>query len=628
MCGICGICYSRTGRPAAPDVVASMAQTIVHRGPDDQGVFVDGYVGLGMRRLSIIDLETGAQPMFSEDRNLVTVFNGEIYNFQELRRDLTARGHTFRTSSDTEVILHLYQEHGLDFVRHLNGMFAIALWDRRVQRLVLVRDRLGQKPLYYAWLPDGLVFGSELKCLFRVQDVPLDINPEAVLYYFSLGYIPHPHSIYADVRQLAPGERLVVHEDRIALDRYWTLDFRIDVGLTWHEAQVRLRDLLTDSVRSHMVSDVPLGAFLSGGLDSSIIVALMAKHSSQKVKTFHITFDEEQYSEKKYARAVAERYDTDHHELTIRPSALDVLDDLAAHFDEPFGDASAVPTYYVSKLTREHVTVALAGDGGDECFGGYDRYSRILGRWRLPSAARSVLGSCGRAVHACLPRSARGRRLFRSLGMSQDEFFAVGTQELEAREFLSPDLLATLGDISTIGQVRPAFERASGDDPLLPYTSFDMHYYLPDDILTKVDRMSMANSLEVRAPFLDHRIVELSARLPHDWKIRGRLRKYMLRRAFANDLPSAVLEPRKQGFSIPLDLWLQNELRPALTDALNDKAIRETGFFNIEELRLLAREHWACTRDRQSQLWWFLFFTRWWHLHHGRLRLTAGRGLL
>lgn len=628
MCGISGVCYSRTERAAAAELVGAMIETIVHRGPDDGGVYVDRYVGLGMRRLSIIDLETGTQPMTSQDGMLVTVFNGEIYNFAELRAALELQGHTFRTSSDTEVILHLYEQYGDDFVTHLNGMFAIALWDTRAEKLIVVRDRLGQKPLYYAWLRDGLVFGSELKCVLSVPDIPLDINPDALLYYFSLGYIPHPHSIYKGIHQLAPGERLIVHKERLVIDRYWTLEYRIRKTLTWEQAQSELRALLIDSVRTHMVSDVPIGAFLSGGLDSSIIVALMAQLSSQRVKTFHISFDEKEYSEAQFARALAQWYGTDHHELTVRPNAIDILDDLTTHFDEPFGDSSAIPTYYVSKLTRENVTVALSGDGGDECFGGYERYSQILRRWRFNRRIRSGLGAIGRGLHNRLPRRARGRRFFRSLGIHNDEYFAVGTQEMEAREFLNADFLASIPNTSTIEEMRAAYACAGDDDPLQPYCSFDMHYYLPDDILTKVDRMSMANSLEVRAPLLDHRVVEFSAGLPHHWKIHARLQKYILRATFAKDLPPEVIEPRrKRGFSIPLATWLRRELRPALTEALNDKCIRDTGLFNVAELALLAEEHWSGVRDRSHQLWWFLFFTRWWSLHSSRVALTPATGV-
>ena len=421
MCGITGAYRLFSAKSVPEELINGMCQKIVHRGPDDQGMYVSGPIGLGMRRLSIIDLVTGSQPIFNEDRTICTVFNGEIYNFQSLRSDLIKRGHTFATQGDTEVIVHLYEEYGVDFVKKLNGMFAIAIWDEPKKKLTIVRDRLGQKPLYYASTSDGLYFGSELKCLSVCDSVAREMDHESVFHFFTLGYIPHPWSIYKDVRQLPPAGRLVAdgNAQTINIDRYWQLEGKIDSDRSREDASEELFHLIEDSVKLRMISDVPLGAFLSGGLDSSIIVAQMAQHSSGPVKTFHIDFAESDYSEKKYARAVAERFGTEHHELVVNPSAVDVLDDLVDAFDEPFGDSSAVPTWYVSQMTRQHVTVALAGDGGDESFGGYDRYLRILERTNQSRFLRTVLGVGGHAVHHCLPRNAPGRRYFRSLGQEQ-----------------------------------------------------------------------------------------------------------------------------------------------------------------------------------------------------------------
>lgn len=617
MCGITGVYYSRTGRPAETDLVERMCLRIVHRGPDDQGTLLDGPVGLGMRRLSIIDLGGGHQPIFNEDGTVGVVFNGEIYNYQELRQELLERGHQLRTHSDTETLVHLYEDEGPAFVQRLNGMFAFALWDAKAKRLVLARDRIGKKPLYYAWTADGLVFGSEIKCLLESDAVRRDIDRQALYHYFCLGYIPHPLSVYQHVRQLPPAGRLIVEGDGFTVDRYWKLRSQVDRSLDRNEVRERLHALVDDAVRRRMISDVPLGAFLSGGLDSSIVVARMAQHSSRPVKTFHIDFGDPQYSELEYGRAVAQRFGTEHHELVVRPSALDVLDKIVEHHDEPFGDPSSVPTWYVSELTRQHVTVALAGDGGDESFGGYNRYLDALRRRPLPPWLRHGLGALGRTVHGVLPRNAPGRRYFRSIGMDGDEYFAVGSEEMEAREFLSPDFLRSLNGVSTYELLRPQIAAGDHSDRLAPLAYLDAQRYLPDDILVKVDRMSMAHSLEVRAPLLDYRVVELAATLPHDWKIAGGDTKVILKDAFRSELPPVVLEPRKRGFSMPLAKWLRGELRPALEEALSDISLAQSGLFNLAELRGLAQEHWSGARDRRGQLWRFLFFARWWHKHQG-----------
>lgn len=622
MCGICGIV-------AEPDeivdeaIVRRMCSAIVHRGPDEEGYFVEGEVGLGMRRLSIIDLAGGSQPVFNEDHNVVVVFNGEIYNFEALRRDLESRGHRFASRSDTEVIVHLYEERGLDFLQDLNGMFAIALWDKRRRRLVLGRDRLGKKPLYYRLRDGRLSFGSELKCLMQVPGGSFDLDPQAVHHYFTLGYIPNPVTIYQGVQQLPPATQLVFEAGRAQLSRYWQLPRQVDPRLTREEAVSNLRDLVSDAVRLRLISDVPLGAFLSGGLDSSIIVAVAAQQLSSPLRTFHIDFGDPEVSELKYAREVAARYGTDHTELVVTPDATSILDDVVQFFDEPFGDASAVPTFYVSQLTRRHVTVALAGDGGDECFGGYARYQKVLARANWPRPVRWMFGKFGEIVHACLPRQAPGRRFFRSLGMDRFEFYAVGSQELETREILDRDFGRTLDGASTLRWMRDWLEQGDPGDPLAPYTYCDSNVYLPDDILTKVDRMSMAHSLEVRAPLLDYRICELAARMPSRWKIDGGNTKQILKEAFAKELPPSVLSQRKRGFSMPLDRWLRKELRPQVEAALTDRSVREAGIFNPRELEAMAGEHFSGRRDRSDLLWRFLVFTRWWHEHHRRCHQAA-----
>lgn len=556
--------------------------------------------------------------MFNHNGDVAVVFNGEIYNFRELRRGLEADGFQFRTECDTEVLVHMYQRHGPSFVSQLNGMFALALWDRGAQRLLLARDRLGQKPLYYAWTDDGLVFGSELKCLLCDPKVCREIDREAVYHYFTLGYVPHPWTIYRGCRHLPPGCTLTVHHGAVSVRPYWKLAPSIDRKLDREEAKQRLREVLTDAVRIRLMSDVPLGAFLSGGIDSSITVALMAQLSSEPVKTFHIDFSQPDYSERRFARAVAERYATQHHELVVEPSAAGLLDDVVRSFDEPFGDSSALPTYCVSQMTRRYVTVALAGDGGDESFGGYGRYQRILARRRFPHWLRRLIGTTGNGIACGLPRSTPGIRYLRSLGMDHHPFFAVGTAELETRELLSPQFLKPVRQVSTFDAISGPLNTVDGVDPLLPYSLLDTCRYLPDDILAKVDRMSMAHSLELRSPFLDHRVVELASRFPANWKIQSRDSKVILKETFARDLPPEVLAPRKRGFSVPMRHWLRNELKPLLDEALHDRQIAASEIFCMNRIRSWSREHFAGRRDRSSQLWRYLFFVHWWH--HDRNR--------
>ncbi len=613
MCGICGVYYNDPAKLVELDLLQRMNSAIIHRGPDEDGMHLDGQVGIAMRRLTVIDLETGSQPIFNEDGTVAVVFNGEIYNYRSLRSDLLSRGHRFTTNGDTEVIVHLYEEYGVDFVQHLNGMFAIAIWDQTKRQLVLARDRLGQKPIYYSETRDGLVFGSELKCLLQGTGVAEDLDHASLYHYFTLGYIPHPATIYRTVRQLPPASRLVVRDGRVNLTSYWQLPTKVEPLTDLKQAGEQLRDLLHDATRLRMISDVPIGAFLSGGLDSSIVVAMMAAQSTTPVKTFHIDFAEPELSERAFARQVAERYGTDHHELVVRPSALEILDDLVHFFDEPFGDTSALPTFYVSRLARQYVTVALAGDGGDESFGGYRRYQRILARRNLPSALRSGLGWGGRLLHACLPRSAPGRRYFRSLGMDHDQFFAVGTSELETRELFSPSFLKSAGSTSTFQLLAADLQRGDPSDPLARFTYLDARRYLPDDILTKVDRMSMAHSLEVRSPFLDYRVFEFGARLPRQAKIDDHgTTKAILKQAFAQDLPPDILKPRKRGFSLPMAQWLRGELRGSLHEALHDPEVAATGMFCPRALRGFAAEHQAGRRDWSDLLWRYLFFVRWW----------------
>lgn len=611
MCGIAGIFFSRTGRPAERALVQRMCAEITHRGPDDEGIYVDNELGIGMRRLSIIDLAGGHQPVFNEDGTVCVVFNGEIYNFRDLREELVRGGHVLKTNSDTEVLVHLYEEYGAEFPTKLNGMFAIALWDQKRRRLLLVRDRLGVKPLYYAWTADGLVFGSELKCVLEHADLRRDLDRRAIYHYFTLGYIPHPHTIYESVRQLEPAGRLDVCDGRIKVDRYWKLVARVDPDCDKGQAIERLRELLMDAVRIRMISDVPIGAFLSGGIDSSITVALMAQQSRSPIKTFHIAFDNPNDSEREYARAVARQYATDHHEFVVNVTAAGMLDILDRHFDEPFADSSAIPTWYVSKIAREHVTVALAGDGGDESFGGYSRYLTALSRNRVPAGVRKLLRPAGSALGRVIPRFSPAYNTIRNIGMNALQFHANGNHETDTRTLLSHEFLAGLGDVSTRDLLCANQSDADPSDPLSPLALLDIAHYLPDDLLVKVDRMSMAHSLEVRAPFLDYRLVEFAATLPAHLKIQGTNTKVILKEAFGGALPEVVLQQRKRGFSIPLARWLREDLRDLVEDAVSSRELNETGFFDPREIRSIWFEHKLKRRSRAAQLWRLLCFAHW-----------------
>lgn len=608
MCGICGIANFSGVPESKNEIVNQMCRQMVHRGPDEQGVYCDDVVAIGMRRLSIIDLSGGSQPIFNEDKSICVIQNGEIYNFQALRKDLVRRGHRFETGSDTEVIVHLYEEYGLEFPTKLNGMFAIAIWDKSRRRLVLARDRLGQKPLYYYDGPSRFAFASEIKCLRVLDSMPTELNPKAVLNFFTLGYINDPHSIYRAVKKLPPGTVAILEENReLQIRKYWQLPNRIDPQISYSDATEKMQALLSDAIKIRMISDVPLGAFLSGGLDSSIVVSEMAKYSDRPIKTFFVDFDEDSHSEREYARCVAKRYATDHHELVAKPSAMELLDNLVHFFDEPFADASAIPTYMVSKLTRQYVTVAIAGDGGDESFGGYSRYQRILSRKNVKNL-RSIATPVAR-LSKLLPRSFPGRQYFRSITYGNHALYAGGVREFEARQFLSLDFIKEV-DKSISEELWGAVEYPSGDS-LSQYARFDLHWYLPGDILTKVDRMSMANSLEVRAPFLDYRLVESASTIPQQWKIRDNETKVILKDAFKKQLPQKILEQRKRGFSVPMAEWLRGELRPLVEDLCSDPQLTQSGIFRPLEVRRLVDEHFIGRRSRASQIWRFLFFVRW-----------------
>ena len=624
MCGIAGI-VDVTGRPVDGALLRSMTTVIAHRGPDGDGIVCRGSAGLGHRRLAIIDLVTGDQPMVSDDGLIRITFNGEIYNFRELRRDLEARGAKFRTTSDTEVILRAYEAHGPECVQRLRGMFAFAILDERARRLVLARDRAGIKPLVYAWDGRRLLFASEIKAILEDPSVRRDLDLDALGEYLTFHYVPAPRTILTAVRKLPPASTLVLSLDggEPVVSRYWSLRFVPDVRVTEREWVDRLRVELTDAVRCHMISDVPIGAFLSGGMDSSTVVALMAQASGTPIRTFSIGFDEADFDELRFARQVATRYGTDHYELVVKPNALEVLPKLAWHFDEPFADSSAIPTYYVSKITREHVTVALSGDGGDENFAGYRRYARALAlHERFDRGAGRLTRPLLKLASELLPVGAPGQALAGMLGAGPLEryFRLVTYQRRETlRRLLSDDLAAPVSSASSPALFARLASGADTADYVSTLQHIDLATYLPGDILAKVDAMSMAVSLESRVPLLDHRLMEFLATVPSTFKLRNGSGKYLLQRAMAQDLPGEILTRRKMGFGVPLGAWFRRELRDMARDVLLGSQARERGLFRPSEVESLLATHDSGRRDCSARLWSLICFELW-------MRQWADRG--
>jgi asparagine synthase (glutamine-hydrolysing) len=613
VCGIAGI-YSLEGhRLPGPEVVDAMCRLIAHRGPDDQGVYCDDSAQIGMRRLSIIDLGGGHQPIHNEDKTVWVVFNGEIYNFRELRKDLESRGHRFYTHSDTECIVHAYEEFGEGCFAKLRGMFAIAILDLRAGKMVLGRDRVGKKPLFFTSTRDGiLAFASELKCLFAVPGFKPSVSMPATRDYFSMGYVPEPQTIYEQVFKLPPAHYMVVHKGKLTQHRYWRPTF----GPKWALDETALKQQLTaqleDAVRVRLVSDVPFGAFLSGGIDSSVVAVLMARNLSAPVKTFTIGFKEAAFNELPDARAVADHIGSDHHELIVEADAVSMLKDLVWYFDEPFGDSSSIPTYLVSKLAAGHVKMVLSGDGGDELFAGYTRYRKYQ---QLEALRRRSLGLAGPAMRLAgsLLTGARGARLGRVADRLAQPFpdrYLSGVG-LNTRADLARMLSPVVGDLDPFAGVRHHFDRPDIADPMERILAGDMATYLSDDIMVKVDRMSMAVSLEGRAPLLDHQLIEFVGRIPYQYKLRDGTGKYLLKQVAADLLPPGILQKRKQGFAIPIAKWLRTDLKELMSDTLSDRSFRERGVFNESGVRSLVSEHLAGQRDHSEPLWLLLTYEMW-----------------
>lgn len=611
MCGIAGL-YGLQGQPVDVEDVHAMCDVLVHRGPDDEGYFVDGNIGMGMRRLSVIDLDTGQQPVSNRSGSVQVVMNGEIYNYRELREALKAQGHIFATAGDTEVIVHLYEEHGIECVQHLRGMFAFSLWDNRLRRLMLVRDRLGKKPLYYGEFQNRLIYASEIKALLQLPYVDRDLNWASVGHLFSFLTTPPTESIVQGIKKLAPGHMLIIGAGKAPqLSCYWDVHFEPDYTRNEQDTVVALRDLLQESVRLRMRSDVPFGAFLSGGLDSSAVVAMMTRETSRPVKTFSIGFSETAFNEAPYARQVAQALGTEHQELILEPDVLDILDDLIWYLDEPLGDSSAIPTYMVAKMAAGQVTVALSGDGGDEIFAGYDKYlkeQKERHRDRIPYPVRKMLGVIG----AGMTEGMRGRNFLRHIALDGDEryldagnMFGRNTQ----RALFQPEVAETILATDLLAYRRDCLAREH-DHWLSAVQYTDIKNYLPLDIMTKVDRMSMAHSLETRSPLLDHKLVEFAATIPPALKLRHGNTKYILKQAMRGMLPDTIIDRRKQGFAVPLGAWFREDMNGFVRDLLFSVSSRSRNIFNADYIERLLTLHQR-GREADLQLWTLISFELW-----------------
>lgn len=621
MCGICGS-YGLSDEV----VLKKMCATLTHRGPDDEGHYLGDDVMLGMRRLKVIDLETGNQPIFNEDRSVVVVYNGEIYNFREIRKELEEKNHTFRTHSDTESIVHLYEEYGDACVNKLRGMFAFALWDIKKKRLLIARDRIGIKPLYYYHNGNSIIFASEIKALLTHPGVSKEINYTALHNYLTYLYVPAPETIFRNIFKLLPGHQLVYENGSMVTKQYWDIN-RGDYGFSdlenWSEKELseKVYALLQESIEKHMISDVSLGVFLSGGTDSASIVSIASELSSKPVKTFSIGFEDAYHNELDNAKLVAERYGTDHHEFVVTPPDIDLIEDIIGSFDEPFADSSAIPTYFVSKCAKEHVTVALSGDGGDEIFGGYGNYKadKICHYYRkLPGLLRDDLipffiNSLQEKEN---PFSA-GQQLKKLLEMSKmspgaGHAFWLSVFNTDLKEKLDKTgFLRDLLPVDSLDCYQTYFDTVNTNDFLNRNIHVDIKTVLPDDYLTKVDRMSMLNSLEVRVPFLDHKLLEFGTAMPGKYKLNGLTSKYLLKKMMKNRLPNNIITGKKKGFSVPLSKWFKQDFSVLIDKYLSEEVIKKRGYFNYDTIAMLSNDHIRRRKDNSKYLWTLICLEIW-----------------
>jgi asparagine synthase (glutamine-hydrolysing) len=626
MCGICGIVRTPDGPPFDAGLIDRMCRTIVHRGPDDQGVYADGRAGLGTRRLSIIDVEGGHQPLSNEDGSIWIAYNGEAYNFAEVRDELAGLGHAFATRSDTETIVHAYEQWGNEFIHRFRGMFAFALWDKRADRLLLYRDRVGVKPLYYTQLPDRtLVFGSEIKAILAHPLVGREVEPAALDLYLTLEYVPAPFSMFKGIRKIPAGHFLIYEGGRITVEKYWDVgppeEERGSKPLSPDAAIEELYALLKESVKLRLVSDVPLGAFLSGGIDSSTVVGLMRENGAEPLRTFSIGFKDQSYNELEHARRVAERFGTAHEEYILEPQALELTEKLVRHLDEPLADFSIFPTYLVSAMARRRVTVALSGDGGDELFGGYEHYqAQKISRWPGAAPGARLAGAVTGRIRPSEKKKGAWNKLRR---FAQGTAFDAGHRHLRwmmfltdaaKRDLYAPALVEAIGGIRRLRDRDPfsghfaamdAYDRTTGELYL------DFKTYLPDDIMVKVDRMSMAASLEAREPLLDHKLVEFAFRLPGRMKLHRLTTKWIFKKTAERLLARETIYRKKEGFSIPIKHWLKAELKDFLRETLSERRIREAGLFNPSPIARMIDAHLKGRENFSHQLWALLVFEVW-----------------
>jgi len=622
MCGIVGI-IEPPGRFVERDELEAMNEAILHRGPDDGGIYLDREAGIGMRRLSIIDVRGGRQPIHNEDRTVWTVFNGEIYNYRELRQDLEQKGHRFETHTDTETLVHLYEEYGVRGFAYLRGMYAFAIWDSKERSLLLVRDRIGIKPLYYARFDGRFIFGSELKALFPVKGFPFRLNPSAIQEYLSLLYVPGPNTVFEAAHEVPPGHYLVYKNGEVSIQRYWEVRYHGEEELDGQEWEHLFLSQFRDSVKSHLVSEVPLGAFLSGGIDSSAIVGVMAQESNIPVETFSVGYEGAGsfQDERRYARIVAEKFGTNHHELVVTTDVKELLPKLAQCFDQPFADSSAIPNYYISQLTKKYVTVVLSGLGGDEIGAGYERYigmvfaehykklpkvlrRHLLERWVL----RASDGTVGRPWHNRIKRFIAAADLAppARYAAMQSSFSMMDQERLLTKAFRGSGLASTPQTL-----MARAMDPDVADSILNGVLLADLYYYLPGDLLTLTDRVSMQHSLEVRVPFLDHPLVELMARVPARYKASGWTKKRLLKRAFSSLLPREILYRKKMGFSVPLALWLRTDLSSTMKEILAPEELERISYLNPTEVESIMAEHLSGKANHETKLWALINLVCW-----------------
>lgn len=629
MCGICGKVFFDAHRLVEPSLLKKMCDVIHHRGPDDSGIHLAGNVGLGHKRLSIIDLSTGHQPMCNARKDLWIVFNGEIYNFPQLRLELEQKGYEFQTHSDTEVIIHLYDEYGKECVKYLRGMFAFAIWDTRNQRLFLARDRVGQKPLFYHISEGAMSFASEIKSLLQEREVQREIDFEAMYHYLTYQYVPPPRTMFKGIHKLPPAHSLLCERGVVTVERYWDLHYVPKVQINEREIHEVVETALQEAIRLRMISDVPLGAFLSGGIDSSLVVAMMAQYTSKPVKTFSIGFHEKEFNELPYARLVAQRYNTEHYEFIVEPNAVEVLPELVWHFDEPFGDPSAIPSFYLAEVTSQHVKVALNGDGGDESFVGYERYLgyQLVNYYRrLPSKMRErvlmpLLDFLYKATREQKTFPSQFHTFFRrirflnELSLEEREYQYARTMTIfetqRKLDILTDGLREHLAPLDSLEYMLQYFDADNAGHFTDRMLYSDVMTYLPGDLLVKVDRMTMAHGLEGRSPFLDHKLMELVATLPPHMKARGTRLKMLLKKIAGNWLPPKILSRKKQGFGVPLGQWFRHELRDMLHDTLSPSLLVQDGIFKEAGLLRILQEHQRGQVDHRHRIWLLLNLEIW-----------------